>query len=159
MDKENSKELILNMVNFSTLFNAEFIDLIPDLTNSRISPLLSKILNFIHLEGTTTSSYLSKKLNISIPNISRSINTLNNLGYLIKKQDSNDKRIIYLSLSTEGLTIILKNIADLEEIFLKKFNVLCPKEVENLSQSFSTIQNLLIKMRDLNKNKKIDSYK
>lgn len=151
MNKIESQKLILHMVNFYTIFNAEFIDLIPDLSNSEISPLLSKILNFIHLEGTTTASTLSKKLNISVPNISRSINTLNNLGYLIKKQDSNDKRIIYLSLSPKALALISTVISASEEIFLERFNVLSLEEIKELSNSFSTIQNLIIKMRDLNK--------
>lgn len=151
MNKIESQKLILHMVNFYTIFNTEFIDLIPDLSNSEISPLLSKILNFIHLEGNTTASTLSKKLNISVPNISRSISTLNNLGYLIKKQDSNDKRIIYLSLSPKALALISTVISTSEEIFLERFNVLSLEEIKELSNSFSTMQNLIIKMRDLNK--------
>lgn len=151
MNKEDSRKLILNMVNFYTLFNVEFMDLIPDLTNSEISPLLSKIINFIHLEGTTTSSNLSKKLNISVPNISRSINTLNTLGYIVKKQDDNDKRVIYLSLSTKALNLISTVISASEEIFLERFEVLSSEEIIDLYQSFSKIQNLLIKMRTLNK--------
>lgn len=42
MTKKDNRELILNMVNFYSLFNVEFIDLIPDLTNTEITPLLSK---------------------------------------------------------------------------------------------------------------------
>lgn len=154
MNKQQSQKLILNMVNFYTIFNIEFIDLIPDFSDSKISPLLSKILNVIHMEGTTTSSNLSKRLNISISNISRSINTLNFLGYITKKQDDNDKRIIYLSLSTKALELISKTLSASEELFLERFNVLSSEEIEQLSYSFSTIQSLLIKMRDLNKNNK-----
>ena len=158
MNRTDSQKLILNMVNFNTLFNVEFIDLIPDLSNSEISPLLSKILNFIHLEGNTTASTLSKKLNISVPNISRSINRLNNLDYLIKKQDSNDKRIIYLSLSPKALALISSVSSASEEIFLERFKVLSLEELNELSKSFSKIQNLLIKMRELNVNNKTLIY-
>jgi len=151
MDNNEHRHLILSMINFNTLFNSEFSELIPDLSNSEISPLLSKILNLIHEEGTATASILSRKLNISIPNISRSINTLNALEYIIKKQDSNDKRIIYLSLSPKALAHISKVSSSSEELFLERFNVLSLEEVHELSQSFSTIQDLIIKMRDLNK--------
>jgi DNA-binding MarR family transcriptional regulator len=154
MNKNQSQKLILNMVNFYTIFNMEFADLIPDLSSSEISPLMSKILNAIHMEGTTTSSILSKKLNICIPNMSRSINTLNSLGYITKKQDAEDKRIIYLSLSAKALELISKTVAASEELFLKRFSVLSPEEVDQLTYSFSTIQNLLIKTRDLNTNNK-----
>ncbi|NMF04675.1 MarR family winged helix-turn-helix transcriptional regulator [Clostridium beijerinckii] len=154
MTKKNNRELILNMVNFYSLFNVEFIDLIPDLTNTEITPLLSKILNFIHFEGTTTASRISKKLNISVPNTSRSINALYNLGYLIKKQDEKDKRIVYLSLSNKSLNLISSVAAAGEDIFLERFNVLSDEEIAELSQSLLKAQNLIIKMRDLYEDKK-----
>ncbi|NRT72095.1 MarR family winged helix-turn-helix transcriptional regulator [Clostridium beijerinckii] len=154
MTKNDNRELILNMVNFYSLFNVEFIDLIPDLTNTEITPLLSKILNFIHFEGTTTASRISKKLNISVPNTSRSINALYNLGYLIKKQDEKDKRIVYLSLSNKSLNLISSVAATGEDIFLERFNVLSNEEIAELSQSLLKAQNLIIKMRDLYEDKK-----
>jgi len=154
MTKKLTRELILNMVNFYSLFNTEFIELIPDLTNKEITPLLSKILNFIHFEGTTTASRISKKLNISVPNTSRSINTLYNYGYLTKKQDEKDKRIIYLSLSSKALNLILSVAATGEDDFLERFNVLSNEEIEDLSRALLKAQSLIIKMRDLNENEK-----
>ncbi|AQS05587.1 MarR family winged helix-turn-helix transcriptional regulator [Clostridium beijerinckii] len=154
MTKKDNRELILNMVNFYSLFNVEFIDLIPDLTNTEITPLLSKILNFIHFEGTTTASRISKKLNISVPNTSRSINALYNFGYLIKEQDEKDKRIVYLSLSNKSLNLISSVAAAGEDIFLERFNVLSNEEIAELSQSLLKAQNLIIKMRDLYEDKK-----
>ncbi|MVX66504.1 MarR family transcriptional regulator [Clostridium chromiireducens] len=153
MNKKDNRDLILNMVNFYSLINVEFIDLIPDLTNIEITPLFSKILNFIHFEGITTASRISKKLNISVPNTSRSINTLYNLGYLIKNKDEKDKRIVYISLSNKSLNIILSVASAEEEAFLERFNVLSNEEVSELSQSLLKAQNLIIKMRDLNEYK------
>ena len=153
MNKKATRELILNMVNFYSLFNTEFIELIPDLTNTEITPLLSKILNFIHFEGTTTASRISKKLNISVPNTSRSINTLYNYGYLIKKQDEKDKRIVYVSLSNKALDLILSLASNGEDDFLERFKVLSNEEIGDLSQSLLKAQNLIIKMRALNENK------
>lgn len=150
MNKDKSQNLILNMVNFYTLFSVEFIDLIPDLTNSEITPLLSRILNFMHFEGTTTATRISKKLNITIPNTSRSINTLNKLGYIVKKQDENDKRVIYLSLSAKAINLILSVAGAGESKFLDKFKVLSENEILELSHSFLRLQELLIKIRDLN---------
>ena len=153
MTKKSDRELILNMVNFNSLFNTEFIELIPDLTNTEITPLLSKILNFIHFEGITIASRISKKLNISVQNTSRSINTLYNFGYLIKKQDEKDKRIFYLSLSNKALNLILSVAVAGEADFLERFKVLSDEEIGDLSKALLKAQNLIIKMRDLNENK------
>lgn len=73
------------MVNFYIIFNIEFVDFILDFSNFEISFLFLKILNIIYLEGIIILLNLSKRLNILIFNISRSVNIFNNFGYLIKK--------------------------------------------------------------------------
>lgn len=151
MNREQSEKLILNMVNFYTLFEKEFLDLLPEFSNRELSPLLSRMLNEIHIQGKTTSSILSKRLDLSVPNTSRSVNTLFKLGYLTKTQDLKDKRIVYLSLSEKGLELILKYIYASQEQFLEKFNVLSETEIKQLTDSFSTIKNILLKMRNANK--------
>ena len=85
---------------------------------------------------------------------SKLFNTLYSLGYIVKKQDSNDKRIIYLSLSAKALELILTISSAAEGKFLERFNTLSTEEINELSNSFSAIQNLLIKMRELNTNNK-----
>lgn len=152
MDKKQSEKLVLGIVNFYILFENEILDLMPDFNNSEVSPLLSKMLNEIHIQGRTTSSELSNRLNISIPNTSRSVNVLYKLGYITKKQDSDDKRIVYLSLSSKGVDLISSCINISQEKFLERFKVLSDKEIKQLMNSFSTINGILIKMRELNKN-------
>lgn len=152
MDKKQSEKLVLGIVNFYILFENEILDLMPDFNNSEVSPLLSKMLNEIHIQGRTTSSELSNRLNISIPNTSRSVNILYKLGYITKKQDSDDKRIVYLSLSSKGVDLISSCINISQEKFLERFKVLSDKEIKQLMNSFSTINGILIKMRELNKN-------
>lgn len=149
MNREQSEKLILNMVNFYTLFEKEFLELLPEFNNQELSPLLSRMLNEIHIQGKTTSSNLSKRLNLSVPNTSRSVNTLFKLGYITKTQDLKDKRIVYLSLSEEGLQLILKYIYASQEKFLEKFNVLSETEIKQLTDSFSTIKDILLKMRNV----------
>lgn len=150
MDREQSEKLILNMVNFYTLFEKEFLDLLPEFSNRELSPLLSRMLNEIHIQGKTTSSNLSKRLDLSVPNTSRSVNTLFKLGYITKTQDLKDKRIVYLSLSEKGLELILKYIYASQEKFLEKFNVLSQTEIKQLTDSFYTIKNILLKIRNAN---------
>ncbi|PJI07396.1 MULTISPECIES: MarR family winged helix-turn-helix transcriptional regulator [Clostridium] len=152
MDKKQSEKLVLGIVNFYILFENEILDLMPDFNNSEVSPLLSKMLNEIHIQGRTTSSELSERLNISIPNTSRSVNALYKLGYITKKQDSDDKRIIYLALSRKGVDLISSCINISQEKFLERFKVLSDKDIKQLMDSFSTINGILIKMRELNKN-------
>jgi DNA-binding MarR family transcriptional regulator len=108
------------------------------------------MLNEIHTQGRTTSSYLSKSLNLSVPNTSRSVNSLYKLGYINKKKDINDKRITYISLSQKGLDLISKFIGIAQEKFLERFKVLSESEIDDLNDSFLKMKNILIKIRDSN---------
>ncbi|PAB60059.1 MarR family winged helix-turn-helix transcriptional regulator [Anaeromicrobium sediminis] len=154
MNEQLINKLISNIVHFYPLFQKEFLDLRIDNNVKEISPLLFRILDEIHIEGNTTVSTLSKRLSISMPNTSRSVNTLIKLGYVDKRQDEVDKRIIHLYLTMKGLDLVENSILEAEKKIFTKFNVLDEKEIKELSDSFYLIRNLLIKARDLNENSK-----
>lgn len=153
MIQNKTEQVVLNMVNFHILFEKEFADLIPEINIPEITPLLSRMLNEIHLLGRTTSSELSKRLNLSLPNTSRGVNTLYQLGFIIKTQDEKDKRIGYITLSIEGVELVKKFLTIYQEKFFEKLGHLSEKEMDELNDSFTTIKNIFIKIRDLNKEK------
>ena len=149
MKELQTKKLISNIGNFYYLFRKEFLDLMPD-NNSELSPVLFRMLNEINFEGTITSCALSKKVSVSIPNTSRNINKLVDLGYVIKKQDKIDRRITHLVLSQKGLELISNSFATTDEILNKKFAFLNPSEIEQLSDAFATITELFVKISNVN---------
>lgn len=153
MSSEKYERLILLMLNFNTVFTSEFINFTPDLTNDEITPQLSKILNLIHMEGRITPSKLSIMLKIPISNMSRGINSLYCMGYIVKKQDCQDKRSIYLTLSQKGIEHITRVIYESQHAFWERLSVLSDSEIEELISSFTKIQNTFIKMRELNQHK------
>ncbi|MCM1992242.1 MarR family winged helix-turn-helix transcriptional regulator [Oceanirhabdus seepicola] len=149
MNNENLDKLITNMVHFYILFQQEFLDLGPDVNNNEISPLLFRMLQQIHLEGRTTVSTLSKRVSVSLPNTSRNINKLIQLGYVTKKQDELDKRITHLHLTNKGFDLVSNAILQSEEKLFKKYNKLDSDEIEKLNESFSTIRKSFIKLGTL----------
>ncbi|MFA9378495.1 MAG: MarR family winged helix-turn-helix transcriptional regulator [Lachnotalea sp.] len=149
MGSEKTEQIVLNMVNFYILFEKEFMELVPIINIPEITPMLSRMLNEIHLQGKTTSSELSKHLNLSLPNTSRAVNTLYQLGYINKTQDVNDKRIGYITLSIEGVELVKQFLVIYQEKFFEKLSHLSEAEIEHLNESFSTIKDLFIKMREV----------
>jgi DNA-binding MarR family transcriptional regulator len=75
------------------------------------------------------------------------------MDYIVKKQDPQDKRIIYLTLSQKGIEYITKVIYASQNDFWKRLSVLSDIEIEELISSFTKIQTTFIKMRELNKHK------
>ncbi len=150
----NSKKyetLVLNMVNFHILFDKEFTDLIPEIEIPKMTPLLSRMLNEIHLRGRTTSKELSERLNLSVPNTSRGVSNLYKLGYIKKHTCDVDKRITYLTLSIEGYELIKQFMLQYQERYMNKLRVLEDKEIDELNEHFEKIKALFIKINQ-NKN-------
>jgi DNA-binding MarR family transcriptional regulator len=107
------------------------------------------MLNEIHIKGRTTSTELSKRLDLSIPNTSRSLTTLHKLGYITKNKDLKDKRIAYITLSKQGVELVAKYSDKSQEDFIKKFQTLSDEEVDEMNTSFEKITKILIKTREL----------
>jgi DNA-binding MarR family transcriptional regulator len=153
MERNKTEQVVLNMVNFYILFEKEFIELVPTINIPEITPLLSRMLNEIHQQGKTTSSELSRRMNLSLPNTSRAVNTLYQLDYIIKTQDEKDKRIGYITLSMKGFELVQQFSLIYQEKFFEKLGHLTDKEIDELNHSFTTIKDIFIRMRELNKDK------
>lgn len=151
MKNTKYEKLVLNMVNFYILFDREFTGLLPDIDIAEITPLLSRMLNEIHLRGRTTSKELSERLNLSVPNTSRGVNKLFRLGYIEKHECKEDKRITFITLSMLGYELIREFTLQYQEQYFDKLQRLEENEVDELNNNFEKIKNLFIKM-----NKKSD---
>lgn len=146
MEETKKEQLVLNMVNFYILFEKAFTALAPEIAVPGITPLLSRMLNEIHLLGRSTSKEIGERLNLSVPNTSRGVNVLYKMGYIEKRQCTKDRRITYLTLSMQGLSLVNQFIVLYQERFFEKLNVLSEQEVEELNSNFETIKKLFIKI-------------
>ena len=150
IDEPVKNEFMLNFLNFWFLFQKEFLGILPDNNNCELSPLLFRMLNEIHFEGTMTSSALSKRLSVCISNTSRNVNKLEKQGYILKTQNPTDKRITHLMLSQKGLDLVSKALMLTEDNLLEKFNVLSSKDINELTKAFALVNHIIIKMRNSN---------
>ncbi len=150
MDEQSKDRLILNMINFYTVFQKEILDLVSGSNSSGLSPLLYKMLHEINLDGAIPPSRLSRRLAITIPNTSRSLKKLAELGYITKEKDGTDKRITHLNLTPKGIDLIEASLKATDAILFKKLSVLDLEETNRLSDAFSLARDLLIKMEHWN---------
>lgn len=146
MDKEKSERLVLNMVNFYMVFEKEFKGLIPEIEAEGITPLLSKALNEIHLQGRTTAKELGERLGLSVSNTSRTINTLDKYGYIERKKCEKDKRIVYLTLSIKGFGLITRFLEAYQERFFEKLERADEDQLDIINESFENLRHFFEKL-------------
>ena len=112
-----------------------------DLTSSQLRILITvKYQNFIIM------SELARKLSISKPNLTPSINKLVRSGYLERSIDIEDRRVMHISLTKKG-TQILNSICDTLKSWLKeKAAPLKPREQAELASCIKKSYALLQKI-------------
>lgn len=145
-NQKRYEDLILNMVNFYILFEREFNGLVPELEEPQMTPLLSRMLNEIHLQGRTTTKELSRRLNLSTPNTSRSVNALYRLGYIQKSASTTDKRISYITLTREGLTLFRRELQKYQEKYFSRLEHLEDKKIDELIEHFKSMKDIFMEL-------------
>ena len=145
MKKDEKQGLIHNMSQFYVTLQREISDLIVESNTSELSPLLFKSLHEIYLDECIIPSTLSKRLSITIPNTSRCLHNLTEMGYIIKVKDKVDKRITHIELSLKGINLVQSSVNHMDEVMLKKVEVLNSGELAKISESFLILMSLFKK--------------
>lgn len=141
MIEEEKQQMIKSFTKFYMLYRKELLDL-AYYCNSALSPLLCTALYEIYLHEDITSSMLSKRLDITIPNTSRCLCTLSSLGYIIKFKDYNDKRITHIKLSTEGQSLVENSFYGITEMVSDTLGILEVKDLIKLSEAVLILKDL-----------------
>lgn len=148
VSEEDKKKVIQEIISFYTAFEKEVLDVFPtDILE--ISPILFRALREIYFSTDITSSMLAKRLSITVPNTSRCLKQLSDLGYVIKVKDKNDRRVTHIKLTDNGLELVEKSTSLVDDLILKKLSVLQLDELVELSGAFSTVTKLLNKIGTL----------
>lgn len=145
MSIDEKRRVIKELTEFYAVFKKEILDIFPD-DNTELSPLLFKALTEIYFTESITSSILAKRLSITVPNTSRCLKQLDELGYVTRIKDGSDRRITHLSLTEKGTNLVEKAIRSMDELMFKRLSSLELNELIKLEEAFLTIKELFNKL-------------
>ncbi len=91
-------------------------------------------------EGNESVSDLADCMHLSRSNISRSVDQLVNSGYVIREQDSRDRRNINLTLTEAGNKLIRSFLDSNGKKMVEKFSLLDDKDLDDISQGLVAMQ-------------------
>lgn len=145
MNDKEKKEVIKEIIDVCKGFQKEAGKLLIDI--SETTPLLTKILHEIYFTEDIISSALATKLDINIPNTSRCLQQLSDMGFIIKIKDALDRRITHIRLTSKGIEAVEKNIIAMDDLMMRRFGVLEIDELVSLAEAFTTIMETFEKIR------------
>ncbi len=125
----------------------------PLLYKSISKPLRSKtsitpggmfVMGSLKRRGTLSMSDIGKCLSMPKPHITVIVDKLIDEGYVVRHNDSNDRRIINISLTDKGLIDFEDIKQSLSETLKSKLVLLNDEELEQLSEASQKMKEILI---------------
>lgn len=135
------------------LFNrvARFITNIHDFETSlssqrrddNVTALQFELLQVLYFSGPKNLSGLSNCTNINLPNCSREVKKLTNLGYISKESSPEDKRRTELSLSDSGREKMDSSLLEMKNLFFEGDREWSDERIERCIKSITVLEDEL----------------
>ena len=106
----------------------------------------SMILFQLHRDGRISQKELAQKLNVSAPSITSMIQKMEKSGYITRRTDEQDQRVMRLSLTEKGESLV-QSVIDVSD-----------RMEQILSEGMSLEERLLFRRLMLQINENLDNY-
>lgn len=118
-----------------------------ELYNMKVSLPQFAILNFLNHHKEPKMSDMARFLNVSTAAITGIVGRLVRDGYVVRKSDPNDRRVIKIKLTTKGSGILNKIIDHKKNMVMRIFGMISQKERDEYFKILSHIKQNLDKER------------
>lgn len=89
------------------------------------------ILNFLNTDGEHKMTDMAKFMNVSTAAITGIIDRLTKSGYVVRKHDSDDRRIVRVNLTAKGGDLVKKSFQKRRQMIIDMFGKISQKERED----------------------------
>lgn len=98
------------------------------------------VLNFLSAEGEHKMTDMAKFMNVSTAAITGIIDRLAKSGYVVRKHDSNDRRIVRVRLTSNGSDLVKKSFQQRRQMIMDMFGKITQKEREDYLRILTRIK-------------------
>ncbi len=142
-DQMDELRLIEAFFTFGISFSELRLELFNKVRPQNVTPLQFEVMLQIHCKPNAMISEISAALEIAIPNASREVKKLIDLGYLVSTQNSEDRRKCGINLTDEGEVLKHEFNRDLGNLIIERFQKHSESDVKDIITSLETLNQLL----------------
>lgn len=140
---ERSEELINRYEEVLFKVGKKVVSLIKEKIGDDLTMDQHLMLRFMKYFGPCTSSQLAKEFFVKKSAITAIINRLVDKGYVQRLHDQQDRRVIYLSVTEAGLSVLEKSEEDIQKIVEKYLFQLDEDEIESFLKTYEKLARIL----------------
>ncbi|MFD1778698.1 MULTISPECIES: MarR family winged helix-turn-helix transcriptional regulator [Fredinandcohnia] len=147
MAKTNIKELVDLYVDVSFSVNTIADSLVKEQLGTELTNEQHYTLRYINKVGSCTSTELAEVFEVKKSAITAIINRLFEKGLIDRTRDENDRRLVYLTLSTRGEKLFLKTeerVNNLVESIIGEFS---EEEIVQFLKTYEKLNGILQKIK------------
>jgi MarR family transcriptional regulator, organic hydroperoxide resistance regulator len=146
MVENNIDKSAMELSELLPLLQQKLIKPFEQLSKSKLSPMQFHVLFILEEQGDLSMTELSKKLLTSKQQMTPIIDKLIIHGFVERKHNELDRRIIKISLSSSGKRYIEKMKIDIFDMLKNKFQSLNDDDLSNLYKAFVEIKSIINKL-------------
>lgn len=145
VEREFARELHSLLIEFTGLYHQKIFCAFRSLEGSdlRLKKNQDKIVAFLYQGGQVTPSVLSRKLDLEKGSLTTLLDSLEEMGFVVRQGDPRDRRKTLVSLTDRGRAHMEKVIARHQEILLNILKKLERRDVEELIASLKRAVEIL----------------
>jgi len=135
-----------NILQFFPLFYKNILKLAHG--NSRVNPITMQLRVLIMLThaGMMQPSEIGIRMGISKPNVSALIDKLIVLGYVERRHDEEDRRVIHVAITARGRRFVAGRLQLIRNGIKKNLSGLSHNELDSLNTALDTFKKIISKM-------------
>lgn len=116
-------------------------------TGADITPHQFEIIRLLMEEGTLHVAEIGQRLQIAKAQMTQLIDKLVDLNIVERKTDITDRRIINITLTSQGKTLLEEHKNSVISAVSETMSFLTEKELEDLSDSLRKLQDMLMRLQ------------
>ena len=147
MEKVNRKAVVRELMSIHPLFRKKFLNRL-DRPFGGLSKSQSDVVMSLNLYPAMNMGQLAVEANVSLQQITKTVNALEDMGYVRRYIDKANRRQVWVSLTDQCQEQIRSTCDANDGLLVKSFELLSDEDMLQLEKAARTITQIINKMED-----------
>ena len=143
VNEKRFENIMGSIIELLPLINKKFLREDELFKSEKLFPSHIQILLALSKNKQMTMTEISKQINVINSNLTPLVDKLIKEGYLKRQTSKKDRRVVYISITTQGKQFVMQHKKYVVELLSERFSTLDEQQLEALEQHLSGLLTLI----------------